>query len=295
MHFVNTYSTSESTITGFVDEIAKIEKWPYAGTDMAMMGFKSVTWRRENVDLAALNSIITGADSTRKITFLYTKNNPVFPSVPRADLHNICPYLKILIAPEATTFVANFEYLNMSLIDLPKIDFVGLETFEAGTYNLGDSKIPIINKLFLSGCTTIGSSAFYGMTINQIEVPLVSSIGSYAFCGVKGLSSITLPEIINIPENCFRSAYNLQTVSLPKCEIIEDDAFRFCSNLTSVYLGASSVVQISPGAFGSTPLVTNADAAIYVPESLITDYKTSYSIANYGFSDKFQPIEGDIL
>ena len=293
MHFVNTYSTSESTITGFVDEIAKIEKWPYAGTDMAMMGFKSVTDEgiRGNVDLSRLNYIIRQANATRQVTFLYTKNNPVFPDWPRVSVsRDVSPYLKTLIAPETTTIWADFDSLNMSLIDLPKVSFIGENAFGASTYNLSDPDIPMVDKLFLSGCTAIGHNAFYGMTINQIEVPLVSSISSYAFYAVKGLSSITLPEITVIPEDCFAYAYNLQTVILPKCQTIERFAFTSCSALTSIYLGASSVASIN---CNDQDIDIFTQCTIYVPSTLLPNYQEAY--ASFPFSNKFQPIVGDIL
>lgn len=293
MHFVNTYSTSESTITGFVDEIAKIEKWPYAGTDMAMMGFKSVTDEgiRGNVDLSRLNYIIRQANTTRQVTFLYTKNNPVFPDWPRVSVScDVSPYLKTLIAPETTTIWADFDSLNMSLIDLPKVQLVGENAFGASTYNLSDPEIPTIDKLFLSGCTTIGHNAFYGMTINQIKIPLVNSISSYAFYAVKGLSSITLPEVTVIPECCFEYAYDLQTVILPKCQTIERFAFGSCSALTSIYLGASSVASINCNDYD---IGIFTQCTIYVPSTLLSNYQNTYS--SYAFSSKFKPIEGDIL
>lgn len=119
MHFVNTYSTSESTITGFVDEIAKIERWPYAGTNMAMMGFKSVNSEggREDVNLTALNSIITSADSTRKITFLYTNNSQILSSR-RYIISSFFPYLNVLIAPKVSSLPHDFTGLSISYLQL---------------------------------------------------------------------------------------------------------------------------------------------------------------------------------
>lgn len=137
MHFVNTYSTSESTITGFVDEIAKIERWPYAGTDMAMMGFKAVSnGSRINVDIEALDNIIRNADSTRKIVFLYTENDPIFSITNTSTIFNNFPYLKTLIAPKVTSLHINdFLSLNMSLINLPKINLIQSRIFTNGTLN----------------------------------------------------------------------------------------------------------------------------------------------------------------
>lgn len=137
MHFVNTYSTSESTITGFVDEIAKIERWPYAGTDMAMMGFKAVNnGSRINVDIEALDNIIRNADSTRKIVFLYTENDPILSTNNTSTIFNNFPYLKTLIAPKVTSLRANdFLSLSMSLINLPKINLIQSRIFTNGTLN----------------------------------------------------------------------------------------------------------------------------------------------------------------
>lgn len=137
MHFVNTYSTSESTITGFVDEIAKIKRWPYAGMDMAMMGFKAVSnGSRINVDIEALDNIIRNADSTRKIVFLYTENDPILSTNNTSTIFNNFPYLKTLIAPKVTSLHINdFLSLNMSLINLPKINLIQSRIFTNGTLN----------------------------------------------------------------------------------------------------------------------------------------------------------------
>lgn len=280
----------------YVDEIAKIERWPYAGTNMAMMGFKTVSdGSRMNVDIKALDNIIRNADSTRKVVFLYTENDPIFSTDNISTIFNNFPYLKTLIAPKATSLRTNdFLSLNMSLIDLPKIKLIQSKIFADTSLNY--SQNCIVDKLLLSGCTEIASYAFYGATIKQIEVPSVRTIGNLGFCKVKDLLSITLPKIITIPERCFESAYALQTIFLPKCQKIEFHAFEDCSNLTSVYLGSDSIVDIDKtwGAFGHTPLVsTDTSAAIYVPSSLVSAYSETY--ASFPFSDKFKPIVGDIL
>ena len=295
MHFVNTYSTSESTITGFVDEIAKIEKWPYAGTDMAMIGFKSVNseGKREDVNLAALNSIITGADSTRKITFLYTKNPYI-----TYNLSNYFPYLKVLIAPEMTDLLQGFFFrIHMSLVNLPKISYIKYG-FEGNSFSASETIFEhdafSVNELFLSNLTTLNYPGLAFTIVDKIEVPLLSSIGQGAFTGIRHLSYIKLPEATIIPIDCFSHALSLQTVILPKCELIKDTGFQDCTSLKSIYLNSSSMTTISSTAFNGTPLVsTGTSAAIYVPSSLISNYQEAYS--EFPFSDKFKPIVGDIL
>ena len=70
----------------------------------------------------------------------------------------------------------------------------------------------------------------------------VTSIGSYAFCGCSGLTSITIPDSVTS---------------------IGDDAFRYCSGLTSVTIG-NSVTSIGDYAFDGCSGLTS----ITIPDSV---------------------------
>ena len=84
--------------------------------------------------------------------------------------------------------------------------------------------------------TSIGSSAFYGCSgLTSITIPnSVTSIGQYAFEGCKTLTSVTIPNSITS---------------------IGEGAFWDCSALTSVTI-PNSVTSIGEGAFGGTNLTS---------------------------------------
>lgn len=310
MHFVNTYSTSESTITGFVDEIAKIEKWPYAGTDMAMMGFKSVNseGNREDVNLTALNSIITSADSTRKITFLYTNNSQILSSY-RQIISNHFPYLNVLIAPKILNLPHNFIGLSISYLQLDQCTTIAQSAFVSlSIQSYSDPRTGRIEYLFiiarplsaarlktviLPNIQRLSSLTFAYTGLESLSAPKLQTINAYAFRNAL-LSILQLPSCNTINQGAFCECINLKQVELPTVSEIDANAFSNCSLLESVYLNSSSMTTISSTAFNGTPLVsTGTSAAIYVPSTLLPNYQEAY--ASFPFSSKFQPIEGDIL
>lgn len=310
MHFVNTYSTSESTITGFVDEIAKIERWPYAGTDMAMMGFKSINSEgtREDVNLTALNSIITSADSTRKITFLYTNNSQILSSY-RQIISNYFPYLNILIAPKILSLPHNFIGLSISYLQLDQCTTIAQSAFVSLSiqsysdprtgrieYHFIIAQPPSAAKLktvILPNIQRISSLTFAYTGLESLSAPKLQAIDTYVFRGTL-LSILQLPSCNTIGHGAFCQCINLKQVELPAVSEIDTTAFSSCPLLESVYLNSSSMATISSTAFNETPLVsTDTSAAIYVPSSLISNYQEAYS--EFPFSDKFKPIVGDIL
>ncbi len=111
------------------------------------------------------------------------------------------------------------------------------------------------------GVTSIGSSAFEGCRgLTSITIPdSVKSIGSSAFSGCTNIETATIPTLAigYIPKG------NLKTVIITSGASIGDHAFYNCSGLTSVTIG-NGVTSIGEYAFSSCSGLTS----ITIPDSV---------------------------
>ena len=100
--------------------------------------------------------------------------------------------------------------------------------------------------------TSIGSSAFSGCSgLTSVTIPnSVTSIGSSAFYGCSGLTSIEIPNsVTSIGSSAFSGCSGLTSVPIPNSVTsIGDYAFYNCTGLTSVTI-PNSVTSIGEGAF----------------------------------------------
>lgn len=110
--------------------------------------------------------------------------------------------------------------------------------------------------------TNIGSHAFHGCTgLTSVTIPnSVTYIGSDAFYGCSRLTSVAIPQsVTEIEYNAFRDCIGLTSVTIPKSVTkIGHDAFRDCTGLTSVnFQYSSSATNIGNYAFyGCTGLIS---------------------------------------
>lgn len=112
--------------------------------------------------------------------------------------------------------------------------------------------------------TSIGDYAFHGLKnlTSVIVGNAVTSIGKCAFTYCSGLTSVTLGNsVATIGSSAFSACTSLPSITLPKSvKTINTSAFANCSKLTTVYLKPTT-----PPAFTSTSILPSNAKTFYVP------------------------------
>ena len=219
-----------------------------------------------------------------------------------------CYSLVDVSLPHVTSIPNDAFYSCNSLknINLSLVKSIGEQAFY-GCDSLVDISLPQV--------TSIPRSAFYYCeSLININIPLVTSIGDYAFnaCGSLksiiaplveelgmrafcscGLESCSFPKVSVIKEECFYNNYDLRELDLPNTKYIGSYAFYGCASLIKIFISQKeNVCSLYSHAFdkcyhilGTKNTTYNPgglkDGYIYVPASLLTDYKTNSSWTTY--------------
>ena len=132
----------------------------------------------------------------------------------------------------------------------------------------------------ISAITTLTEN-IVSKDIKKIIIPDgVTSIGNYAFCYCRGLTSVTIPDsVTSIGGWAFHACYGLTRVTIPNSVTsIENYAFFDCISLMSVTIG-NSVMRIDSEAFFSC---CNLKSLIFKGKTL----EEVKSMENYPFGIK---------
>ena len=161
-----------------------------------------------------------------------------------------------------------------------------------------------LTQVNLPMCEYIGSYAFSSCSsLSQVSLPMCEYIGIYAFKACTSLSQIILPVCSYIGYGAFIACYSLTNINLPVCSYIESQAFAHCDSLSQIdlpmcsYLGnwalsGSTIILRYDGvvtAGGSFPIGGNQSTKVFVPASLVDEYKSA-SYWSY-FSTQIFPIQ----
>ena len=186
-----------------------------------------------------------------------------------------CPKLTVYFAGDKEKWASAGGSLNTKTIRfLPKFEWeiVNDVLIIRGTGDMPELK-PWSKEYFTSvvikpGIKSIGSEAFRGTRITDIEIPnTVSKIGSHAFWSCKDLKQIVIPDsVLEIEYRTFSSCAELMSVSMPDSVTkIGDYAFYGCVGLTSISI-PNSVTEIDDSAFDGCVGLTS----IYIPSSVVS-------------------------
>ena len=126
-------------------------------------------------------------------------------------------------------------------------------------------------------CTISGYADSYNSSVvipKIFQGSAVTSIGTSAFAGCSGLTSINISNsVTSIEGGAFNGCSGLTSITIPSSVTsIGDWAFERCSGLTSVVVGATTPIAINSSCF-----TNRANATLYVPKGS----KAAYEAADY--------------
>ena len=160
-----------------------------------------------------------------------------------------------------------------------------LDLSEAKIVEGGDCYYSIYNHSYYTSNDVIGSYAFYGCYgLTSLNLPAgITEIDSHAFWCCYGLTSLTLPAgITEIDSHAFFYCIGLTSLNLPAgITSIGWYAFQGCSGLTSIYVYAKKVPKIGSYVFDGFDA---KKCTLYVPMGTRDNYRLS------GFGNYFENI-----
>ena len=217
---------------------------------------------------------------------------------------NNCRGLTSITIPDSVTSIGSYVFSNCS-----RLESITVEKGNSNYHSADNCIIETASGTLIAGCknsvipndgsvTSIGSSAFYGCSgLTSITIPDgVTSIGSYAFHYCSGLTSITIPDgVTSIGEGAFYYCKGLTSITIPdSVTSIGDSAFYNCYELTSITI-PDSVISIGQYAFcgcsGLTSIiipdsVTNIEIGTFYDCSGLTSIKFNGTMAQWGAISK---------
>ena len=209
-------------------------------------------------------------------------------------------FLLLLAIVASTSMVFAWDYENVRIGNLCYNLDATIRTAEVtidgahGTYYLTTVNLP--SSVTYNGVsyrvTSIGSSAFYGCAgLTSVTIPnSVTSIGQYAFQYCSRLTSITIPSsVTSIGQYAFQYCSSLTSITIPNSVTsIGESAFSNCSSLTSVTI-PNSVTRIGEKAFAYCSSLTD----IFVPCGELDRFKKMYSDSRMKYVPSLYTLTGN--
>ena len=140
-----------------------------------------------------------------------------------------------------------------------------------------------------STLTTIGSYAFSGVPVTSLNLPAVTTIAGYAFYECTTLQNLTLESLTQVPYNGFRQYKGLVKGDFHAITKIGQNGFYQCTSLETLIIRTPTVCELSAGTIFNGSKIFSGTGYIYVPSTLVDNYKTATNWATY--ADQIRAIE----
>ena len=192
-----------------------------------------------------------------------------------------CTGLTSIDIPDCVTRIESSAFGNC-----PKIESITVSNGNTKYYSVENCLIEKNTNVLVLGCknsvipngvTSIGSYAFYGCSgLTSITIPDgVTSIGKSAFEKCRSLTSIAIPDSVNnIDASAFAYCDGLVNISLSNnITSISSDTFYYCSNLKSITI-PSGVTSIGGAAFQ----YCSSLRSVTLPDTLMTIGSSAFEL-----------------
>lgn len=198
------------------------------------------------------------------------------------------------LSSNAISYIAS-SYESLTTLDISAVSNASLPTQAFASWTALETlhlpvNLTVIPYQMVYGCTNlssisipnyvqeIGNEAFSGCiklhSIDFADGQNLLSIGQYAFYNCSTLVSVTVPEgVQTLGAYAFYNNASLVKIKLPSTlNVIGNYAFGKCQQLMKMNVAAYAPPTVSSNTFYSVPRT----ATVYVPESAINTYKSTY-------------------
>jgi hypothetical protein len=148
-----------------------------------------------------------------------------------------------------------------------------------------------LTDLYNRNVKSLVSRACQGLTkLVTVNLPFVTSMGTYAFYSCTGLTDVNMPLVTSIPSQCFYGCTKLQHADFGAVSSIAAQAFNANTNLKELILRKeNSICTLNNTSAISNTAISKGTGYIYVPSTLIDTYKAATNWST--FAAQFRAIE----
>lgn len=202
-----------------------------------------------------------------------------------ADNKNI----RAIIFPKATE-IGNLAFRGLTSLSVAY--FPSLKTLDGNTTSwLSESGLEHLSLPALEEITYGFGASFTSETLKSVDLPKLKTLGMNCvgdFDACHSLEVVNCPVLENIEPSMFRNCWALKKLDFPKVQKIEATAFRLSALETLILRNETVCTLANANAFQDTP-IANGMGYIYVPATLIEDYKAAANWSTY--ANQFRVLE----
>ena len=135
--------------------------------------------------------------------------------------------------------------------------------------------------------TQVGSYAFYKSALESMSLPNVTSVGSYATAEMSAIKEQYWPKVTSVLSNSFYNIPKLERIAFDGTVNFQgQSSMAYCPALTAVVIRSDELCTLgNKNVLQRTP-IADGGGYIYVPESLVEEYRAATNWATYAESIK---------